>query len=265
MADKIRITTPEYVELEYTISGIGSRFIAMLLDGLIQFGILIIGYLVLAIGGFGSTLNDSLSQLRFFDSVIVAVFLLFLFLVFWGYFIFFEVRWNGQTPGKRAAGIRVIRDSGHPIDFRSSLIRNLVRIVDMLPGFYAIGFMVMFFDKHWKRLGDMAAGTMVVQEAKKIDTQPTVQSAASKALDAASYSFLDNQALLHLSKLSRQDYHVVQRFMDRRPQLDRATEHRLANNIAHSIQSKLELSQPISQPVLFLEEIQKAYKSLHGE
>jgi hypothetical protein len=103
------------------------------------------------------------------------------FVVFWGYFMLFETLWSGQTPGKRAGRLRVIRRDGQPVGASEVLIRNLVRIVDFLPGFYGIGLVVMFIDKEARRLGDMAAGTIVVREGEQTRLQDVRIQAASSA------------------------------------------------------------------------------------
>jgi hypothetical protein len=86
------------------------------------------------------------------------------FLAVFLYFMLFEIFWNGQTPGKRWLGLRVIRENGYPIRAVDAVVRNLVRIVDALPSGYAIGLLVMLFNARSKRLGDFAAGTIVVRE-----------------------------------------------------------------------------------------------------
>ena len=111
--------------------------------------------------------------------VVLALIVLIYFALFWGYFMLFETLWSGQTPGKRAGRLRVIRRDGQPVGAGEVLIRNLVRIVDFLPGFYGIGLVVMFIDKEARRLGDMAAGTIVVREGDTTRLQDVrVQSAS---------------------------------------------------------------------------------------
>jgi uncharacterized RDD family membrane protein YckC len=90
------------------------------------------------------------------------------FLFLWGYYIYFETSWNGQTPGKRWAGIRVIRQDGLPINLSEVIIRNLIRIVDFLPLLYGLGIVAMFADSQSRRLGDLAAGTLVVREPEAV-------------------------------------------------------------------------------------------------
>ncbi len=104
-----------------------------------------------------------------------AVLILFFFLLYFGYFALFEIIWNGQTPGKRKAGIRVIKDSGRPLTPAESIGRNLMRIVDWLPAFYAVGMVSAILTKENKRLGDLVAGSLVVRESSFSTLKPAWQ------------------------------------------------------------------------------------------
>lgn len=157
MARQIEVLTPENIPLTLEPAGIGSRFGAMLVDLAIQLGIAIAGLIV---GGILSIWVDMATG----STVFTALLIISGFLLLFGYFILFETIWNGQTPGKRAFGLRVVRDGGRPVDFFSVATRNLVRIADFLPVSYAIGAGTIFFSPQYKRLGDMAAGTVVIRE-----------------------------------------------------------------------------------------------------
>jgi uncharacterized RDD family membrane protein YckC len=157
LARQLEVVTPENVPITFEMAGIGSRFGAMLVDLLIQ----VVVYIAGLIGGV------ILAQFfEFFQAgnVVLALMIIGGFLLVFGYFIFFETLWNGQTPGKRAFHLRVIRDGGYPITFAAAATRNLVRIADFLPVSYAAGALSTFFHPQYKRLGDMAAGTVVVKE-----------------------------------------------------------------------------------------------------
>src|SRR5580658_7902 len=157
--DQLNIDTPELVDIEMPLAGVGSRFIAILIDYLIYgafFTVLILIAVVV------------IPALHMFSNVsanwAVGIFFLILFLIHWGYFSLFEAFNNGRTPGKQAAKIRVIHQSGRGISFFESLARNLVRFVDWMPSFYALGIVVIFLSKRHQRLGDMVAGTLVVRD-----------------------------------------------------------------------------------------------------
>src|SRR5579859_6423302 len=157
------VLTPERVSLEYDIAGIGSRAAAAVVDTTIQAVTMLVVFIALTAanglasvgGGAGAT------------TLLLALFVLALLAVADGYFILFEIVWNGQTPGKRMVGIRVIRENGYPMRPIDAVIRNLVRIIDWLPGAYGIGVLTMLLNKRSKRLGDFASGTIVVREGSR--------------------------------------------------------------------------------------------------
>ncbi len=157
-SDKLTIDTPEQVHLEFVLAGIGSRFMAAFLDGVIE----LIVYLVVIFSAiFGSwKIYDSSRSIW-----LQAVLSLFFFCIYWGYHALFEALWKGQTPGKRWAGIRVIKDSGRPINAFEAIARNLVRVIDFLPLFYGVGVLTMLLNAKNRRLGDYVAGTLVVHES----------------------------------------------------------------------------------------------------
>ncbi len=166
-ADQLSIETPEQVALEFPVAGIGSRFVALLLDHLIQFAILlVVGLVVLAVMAAAGRHGTETMGGKWFLAGITVI----LFLIFWGYFALFEALWHGQTPGKCVMQLRVIKDTGRQITLFESLARNLLRTVDYLPGLYLAGVITMLANKRNKRLGDLAAGTLVVHE--RAEAQP---------------------------------------------------------------------------------------------
>jgi uncharacterized RDD family membrane protein YckC len=164
MARSATIITPENIPLELELAGLGTRFGALLID-LLGFCLLLFVY-VIVVSTMGLLVGGEVARVLTY---------LGMFLIIFGYFIFFEVLWSGQTPGKRALQIRVIRDGGYPITFYASVTRNLIRFADFLPiGIpFLPGAMSVFFHPQYKRLGDMVAGTMVVKEpqAARLYTQ----------------------------------------------------------------------------------------------
>jgi len=201
--DKLTIETPEQIPLEFPLAGIGSRFLAAALDTLIQFAVLIvmvvIGLLVFA--GL-STISEKAGLWG------IAIYVLGAFTLQSGYFAFFEAVWNGQTPGKRYVHIRVIKDSGRPITTYEAVLRNLMRIVDSVPG-YGIGILSMLISSQNKRLGDFVAGTVVVHEnpladQAKVSWNPT-QTAAPSGYD--------------VGQLTPEEFQLIETFLLRRGQL----------------------------------------------
>lgn len=160
--EKIEVKTPEYVSLHFQLAGLGSRATAFIID----YAILIISLIIISLFGIYLTANvEEIFDIG--DAVFsVIIFVIFIFLFVSGYFILFEALGNGQTIGKRLMHIRVINDNGSQITFIGSLLRNLFRIIDMLPGFYLVGLLMIFIHPRHKRVGDLVAGTIVVYERK---------------------------------------------------------------------------------------------------
>ena len=169
LAQQLYIDTPEQVELQFAVAGIGSRFVAQLLDMLIICVTLVIEALLFV----WAASNAPQTQSAALDTagkwfVAILIFLNFAFVV--GYFALFEAYWHGQTPGKRVMKLRVIKDSGRQITFFEALARNVLRLIDFMPQIYLAGVITMLCNKQNKRLGDLAAGTLVVHESR--DEQP---------------------------------------------------------------------------------------------
>jgi len=144
------ILTPEHVEIRLEPAGLGSRFVALVVD------------LILVTGLGGIVTQLTLGTLPgAFGIVAQAVALL---VLTWGYHVYFEIRHQGQSPGKRIAGIRVVDGRGLPLSLEQSFVRNVVRVLDALPVGYALGALVCQLDRHHRRLGDIAADTLVVRE-----------------------------------------------------------------------------------------------------
>ncbi len=161
--DILVIETPERVPLHFALASIGNRFLACALDHAHSDSLLLalIGVVAIILASFAS-IEEIVSTA---PKWVYAVALLLLFLIFWGYFAFFEWLWSGQTPGKRWLKLRVIREDGRPITFWEAAVRNLLRSFDMMPfPFYSIGLISVFSTTRDQRVGDMVAGTVVVRE-----------------------------------------------------------------------------------------------------
>jgi uncharacterized RDD family membrane protein YckC len=148
---RYEVTTPESVTFSFELAGFFSRFAAWLLD-------------LTAILGLSVALSVGVGALAPLGEVAAAVHAIVFFVINWGYFVFLEWFWGGQSLGKRALGLRVLSDDGVRITLQQSAIRNLLRVVDSLPLVYLVGGSVAALHGQGKRLGDMAAGTLVVQE-----------------------------------------------------------------------------------------------------
>ena len=150
--------TPEGISLEVVLAGLGSRFVAFLLDFTLQVIALVAFILIVLSALHGSGTATS-------GLVVAGAFTLFVLVDFIGYFIFCEMLFNGRTLGKRAAGLRVVRVGGQPVGFWSSLLRNILRLIDMQLGFsYVVGSVLILATNQNQRLGDLLANTIVVRE-----------------------------------------------------------------------------------------------------
>ena len=266
MAREIFIVTPEQVELRYELAGIGSRFLAMLLDSLIQLVIL-----AAVAGIFIASMSTSIGfHISDIPTWLIAIFSLIIFIIWSAYFLYFEAAKNGQTPGKKAVGIRVIRDTGHPIDFRSAFLRNVVRLVDYLPGTYAIGMISIFVSPQYRRLGDYVAGTLVVRTGVQniVRREPTpVPNIPAPAVGNAAViitplmTSLPQGVLQYLHNITREDYKAIMHFLDRSKDLDQLLVKSLAVKMAEPLAKKLKMDMAlIEDPVVFLKDVRSEWE-----
>ena len=240
MPRTLQVITPEQVEVTYELAGIGSRFLAVLIDHTIQ----VVAILLIGIAG-------ELGARAFFDRLLsggaplyveaVAGFVV--FALMFGYFIAFELLWAGTTPGKRLMGLRVVRDRGFAIDPFASVIRNLVRIIDFLPPVYGIGLVSIFFSRNYKRLGDYAAGTVVIKERR----EGRLPSLTALPPSVPAQSFLTQ--LSNVDFLTPEEYRVIRRFVLRRHELAPQIQQELAARLAAPLIPKLNLEMPPASPV----------------
>jgi uncharacterized RDD family membrane protein YckC len=262
LQDEYTIETPENVVFGYEIAGIGSRFIGALIDtfilvvALVALGLLLVVGLGL-LGDLDQFFNgDSEPSNNWIAGAVIAAYLLLNFIIFWGYYIVFELIWNGQTPGKRVAGVRVIRTDGNAAGFVEIVIRNLVRIVDFLPNAYAIGVLVMFFNRQSRRLGDLAAGTLVIKERRDISLESL---RAPVAADAPAVEPALVRDPGQARRLTAADYDLIQEALarSRTGGLDAALLVRLASALAGRLGTS---TPPPDQARQFLEELADLYR-----
>lgn len=227
MDEYLSIDTPENVVFNYEVAGIGSRFLAALLDTLIiLFLQVIVSLLMLLLVGWALP-DDGFAWLA-------AVLGLLSFALLWGYYIYFEMTWNGQSPGKRKAGLRVIRSDGTPITFTESVIRNLVRLIDFLPLYYGVGIVSMFIDEKDRRLGDLAAGTLVVRDRGPIRLDKAARPALRRPFGA-----VVQEIDLPVERLTVRDIEMAESFLRRRDEI--AHRSMVARRISQALAQKMEL------------------------
>jgi uncharacterized RDD family membrane protein YckC len=229
--DRVTIATPEGVPLELVLAGLGSRFIAAILDASIQAVLLIATSLIFAaisVNGF-----------------VQAAFSILAFLIIFGYDVAFEVANAGRTPGKMATGLRVLRRDGRPVDFLTSAVRNILRIVDFLPVLYVVGTVMIVVTRQHQRLGDVAAGTIVVRERRA--TIPAVPLPPQAALPDGSFLAWD------VSAVSADEVATVRRFLERRYSVTAAARHQLGWELSSRLRHKVTGPHETWPPEPFLE------------
>jgi len=237
--DTLRIDTPENVAFDYEVAGIGSRFLAAMVDTLLILVLQVVVLLATLLVGRSIAAATSGRGDRV-TGWVFAVMGLLAFAFFWGYYVFFEAIWNGQSPGKRWVGLRVMRTDGTPISLPESLIRNLVRLVDFLPAYYGVGIITMFINTQARRLGDLAAGTLVVRDRATV----TLESLASRPAPpdlARPAVVLDIE--WPVDRLTAQDIQMAEDFLRRRGEL--ANRSPIAVRIAQALLKRMEV--PVNQ------------------
>lgn len=229
--DKLTIETPEQTSLEFPLAGVGSRCMALLLDTLIQVVASLILFLVFAL--FHLVSPGSESGLGLTGLWLQAILYFAAFLLYYGYFAFFESIWNGQTPGKRVAHLRVIQESGRPIQVWQAFARNLMRIIDSIP-VYATGMTSMLVSKQNRRLGDFVAGTVVVHERPL--TKISVGWASATPTEFGGPT-------LGAARLSLDEVRLIEAFLERRNSLAEDVRFRMARQIASRIANQLSMGE----------------------
>jgi uncharacterized RDD family membrane protein YckC len=217
--DRITIPTPEGVDLQLTLAGVGSRFVSALVDLVIQIVLLVaVTGIAAAMGAFGSGYGYAFAFVAGF-------------LVFAAYDVLFEVFNSGRTPGKRLNGLRVVRIDGSPVTFFTSAVRNVLRLVDLLPGMYLVGIATILVTRQNQRLGDVAAGTLVVRErtqqpaAQRVRTAPAPPALAADAWD--------------VTGVTAEELAAVRSFLARRYELTSEARYRLAIDLAGALRPKV--------------------------
>jgi uncharacterized RDD family membrane protein YckC len=230
--DRVTIATPEGVELELVLAGVGSRFAASLLDVAVQLGAIFA--LAVVLGPLGN------------NGFVLAAYLVAIFLILFAYDIALET-WNrGRSIGKLAAGLRVVRAGGEPEGFLTAAVRNFLRIVDFLPAFYVVGVISILVTSRNQRLGDLAAGTLVVRERRQ-----AVTPAATYLPPPGGAPFLE----WDVSGVSVDDVATLRQFLERRVSLSPGARAHLATDLAARVRPKVVGAPEGWHPESFLEAV----------
>ena len=241
--ENLIIDTPEQIRLEFALAGVGSRFLALAFDTVLQgaaitvlvgIGLLVrrLAAISVATGGLGTWAIAALFAAGF--------------IVYSGYFAIFEAVWTGQTPGKRLVGLRVIDVSGRPVSVYAAIIRNAVRIIDQVPGIYAVAILCVLITRRQQRLGDLAAGTVVVHE-RLAESAPAAGAMTSAARHGA-------------HRLTAEEIVLIEGFLRRREELDSWVRLDSARRIARRMRDTLELGP--SDDEQLLEQLAAEYRAV---
>jgi len=228
------VLTPEYVEFNFVLAGLMSRFLALLIDTVVSFVLTIVIFLALgiltALAGLG--LGSTAAELGMAAQFVVW------FVVDWGYMVLLESVWSGQTIGKRVMGLRVIQDTGVRVGPLQALLRNLVRPVDKLPVFYLIGGVAALLSGTQQRLGDLLAGTIVVRERRlKIPAQLERPDGDTTLLN-------DQDFRARVAKLSAEEESLLFSAAIRREELGMEARLNLFATLARRLEDDLGFSKP---------------------
>jgi uncharacterized RDD family membrane protein YckC len=240
--DRLTIATPEGLDVDLALAGLGSRFLARLLDSVLQL------IVIIALAAVAGALHNGWVQ---------ALVNVLNFVAFFAYDIAFEIFASGRSIGKRAAGLRVVRTGGQAVGLGSSLIRNVLRLIDLLPSFYLVGALLIVVSRDNQRLGDMAAGTIVVRErAAKAQIQTAGWTSWSRPTVPA-----DAVAGWDVSAVTPAELMAVRTFLDRRITLPPDARARLAWDLAMRLGSKVSGIPANAHPEYVLEGIVVAKES----
>jgi len=231
LQNTVRLVPPDGVALDFPLAGMFVRMMAYLVDLVV---------LVLLWVCLGLVFMGTFDQLTAADppAGVLGVLFLFWFVTNWGYSVFWELAMRGQTPGKRMLGLRVLRQDGMPVGYRESALRNLWRVVDMMPApFYGIGCLSLLLDRKARRLGDLVAGTLVIRES-----QPESRGTHSGALWAvrAERGHAHKGLILPHGSVSAQKLAVIEEFLNRRTTMAAEQREKLAGRLLAPILEMLD-------------------------
>ncbi|MBX7159532.1 MAG: RDD family protein [Acidimicrobiia bacterium] len=220
--DRLTVTTPEDVDVTMPLAGIGSRAMAAIIDLLVQ--LLIMYVAMIAIGMIAGAAGAGVA-----GAVLGALMIAVAFAVLFGYNFVTELWFRGRSPGKRALNIAVEREDGLPIDLSASARRNLLRIVDFLPLFYCVGLVCIVLTGRRKRLGDLVAGTVVLQDERPAPGTGFLVLTPRPVPDWAGWD---------VSGITEDDLLLIRRYLHRRPTLTPAARHDLRERLAARARSR---------------------------
>lgn len=267
MSREILITTPENIAIEYELAGLSSRAAAFTIDIIIQclswLAILVVAFVLYFI----AVLAGWRHIVRFVDSIenlLEAAAAILGFLILWGYRIFFEIKWNGQTPGKKHLGLRTMRQGGYPINVFGATVRNLFWVFDLMPLPIPWGIVFIMLTREYQRIGDLVGGAIVVKQRapQTLDGLLRVARILPEHLDPEALGLIMREA----DRLTPDEYRAVRHFTERRRQLASSVQQSAAAVIAVPLMDRLHIVPPASATSVdyatFLEYLAVAYEQL---
>ena len=244
------ISTPENVDLHLELAGLGNRILASLIDTLLTWALVLLTALACGlILGLFEAVNLPEGPKTIVTYTLIGLTIFVLLTILFGYYIFFEGTWQGQSPGKKVARIRVIEQSGQPVGWPGVILRNLIRPVDM--GFMLIGLISMMIDKNERRLGDLAAGTLVIRERHPSEAARDITISAPHA----------EQSMVDIGRISPQEYDLLISFLARRDLMSKKERPLLARRLERYLRAKLLEPNSPEAPEVFLEKVYQAYQA----
>ncbi|MGD9495334.1 MAG: RDD family protein [Armatimonadota bacterium] len=257
--ERVSLSVPEQVEISYELAGIGSRFLAALVDTFLV--AVAVGLLALIAWVVRGRLTGEVAISLVAGIIVLSASTL----IYVGYYVYFEATSGGQSPGKRLTGLRVISVDGAPVSLEQSAVRNILRLADLLPTSYAAGLVAILVTARNQRLGDLAAGTMVVKERlEPLQELPEEEPAPAELPPGVSADVL---GLLRAGAraVTREEEKTIRRFLERRFELAPAARRRLATRLADGLRQRfpgVPLGQ-LSNPETFLEVVLRAIDESH--
>lgn len=257
--DRYVTPTPEGVSLDVVLAGLGSRFSAFLVDFILQ----IIAYVIVLLAVFFAVSGNGETSTLVESGTLIAVG----GLIFFGYFIVCEMLWSGRSIGKRAAGIRVVNRNGLPVGFLTSLLRNIARLIDILPIIpapYLVGSVAILASPNNQRLGDMLAGTIVIRERHAADRIRRDSShhnldswsrASTVGGPLTANGLPPELASWDVSAVSDDEAALVRQFLSRRWEYAPAARERLATTLADRLRPRVAGNTTVTEPERFLEAV----------
>ncbi len=258
--NRFTLRTPESVELEFTLAGLGNRGLAALIDYVIWSLITGIFLLVLSRADWLISLVFSwVGNTEAIELWFTALLILISFVVYVGYYVVFETLWHGQTPGKRFVKIRAIREDGRPVGVIQATLRSLLRPIDELPPFYLGAFFIVFNQRE-KRLGDFLAGTIVIQDEQAIAPASVAISESSDELAQHLLQVAD------ISQLLPDDFGVIRDFLQRRAAMKLESRKNVSLTLARQVKTVIDLSAipEGTTSEVFLEAVYLSYQQQSG-